>query len=353
MEPLIGLALFVVFIGVCVGGLIFIGVAAFDALAHFDRAAKTATEEVRPARSWTFESLLATVAVPVLGVAALLFAGYKFFDYGVAHGFLSPATRTIAAALAAFVAIAFAEVRVRPRARTLADILTGAAFACLFVCIWLAREHFAFIDDVTAFALSFATMCTCVAASVRSKSFAIILFASIGALVMAVSQLFSETHSWLDLTSANLVAAMLLLCASTIALKQNHKWASYLLGGCSAVVLFAWLNFSIDAATAGNALLSFTVDTALARDVVRGIAWSCFALVLLAIGIRTNTKHWRISGLALVIITALKVCLHDASHFDEFFRIVALLALAITLIAVALAYRRFVFKSDKQSRLPA
>ena len=70
------------------------------------------------------------------------------------------------------------------------------------------------------------------------------------------------------------------------------------------------------------------------------LLWSVYAGLLTASGFRYRRRSLRIAGLALFALTLLKVAFIDISDLDQFYRIVALLALGLILLAVAWAYQR-------------
>ena len=68
--------------------------------------------------------------------------------------------------------------------------------------------------------------------------------------------------------------------------------------------------------------------------------WSAFAGLLTLAGFRLQLRALRVAGLVLFGITLVKVIFLDISELDQFYRILALLALGLVLMAVAWAYQR-------------
>ena len=72
------------------------------------------------------------------------------------------------------------------------------------------------------------------------------------------------------------------------------------------------------------------------------VLWSIFAGLMTAAGFRFRQRAWRIAGLVLFGITLFKVVFSDLSELEQLYRILALLALGLVLLAVAWAYQRAV-----------
>jgi uncharacterized membrane protein len=70
------------------------------------------------------------------------------------------------------------------------------------------------------------------------------------------------------------------------------------------------------------------------------LLWSTYAGLLTAAGFRWRRRALRTAGLVLFGITLAKALLVDISELRQFYRIVALLALGMVLLAVAWAYQR-------------
>ena len=83
-----------------------------------------------------------------------------------------------------------------------------------------------------------------------------------------------------------------------------------------------------------------------ARDATTSVAWAVYALVLLAVGVRTRSGSLRWLSLGLLVITLGKVFLHDLGELEDLYRVASLVGLAVSLIVVSLIYQRFVFRLD-------
>jgi uncharacterized membrane protein len=118
-------------------------------------------------------------------------------------------------------------------------------------------------------------------------------------------------------------------------------------GSAALLVIFVWINLSILDAFATDRALSLDFERQPARDLTTSIAWAAYALVLLGFGVRRASRGLRWASLALLVTTIAKVFLHDLGELEDLYRVASLLGLALSLIAVSLAYQRFVFRSER------
>lgn len=135
-------------------------------------------------------------------------------------------------------------------------------------------------------------------------------------------------------------------------LPSNVAVASAACGLAAVVVTFVWLNLAIADWFATGTTLTVSFARLPARDLATSIVWAAYALLLLGIGMA-----WRLSGLrwvsgALLIVTIAKVFLHDLGELRDLYRVASLVGLAISLLAVSLAYQRFVFRSGTEEEEP-
>jgi uncharacterized membrane protein len=79
-----------------------------------------------------------------------------------------------------------------------------------------------------------------------------------------------------------------------------------------------------------------------ASQLALSVLWSVFAGLITAAGFRFRQRPWRIAGLVLFGVTLLKVVCSDIAGLEQFYRILALLALGVILLGVAWAYQRVV-----------
>ena len=116
-------------------------------------------------------------------------------------------------------------------------------------------------------------------------------------------------------------------------------------GLAALVVIFVWINLAIADWFATGPMLHVSFERLPARDLTTSLAWAVYALVLLAIGMSRRSIGLRWVSLGLFMITIAKVFLHDLGQLHDLYRVASLLGLAVSLIAVSLAYQRFVFRA--------
>ncbi|MEY3897893.1 MAG: hypothetical protein RLZZ214_3414 [Verrucomicrobiota bacterium] len=109
------------------------------------------------------------------------------------------------------------------------------------------------------------------------------------------------------------------------------------------VLLFLLLNIEIaDYFTApGERFIAFRFGGNFARDMTYSIAWGLFSLGLLGIGFRCGSKHARLAAVGLLVVTLLKVFLHDLAAIQNIFRIGALVGVAVIAFIASFLYQRF------------
>jgi len=127
--------------------------------------------------------------------------------------------------------------------------------------------------------------------------------------------------------------------------KGGRPLASGLCGLACVAVVFAWINLSIydwfSAADESHLRLDFRRYPA--RDLSLSIAWTVYALALLAIGMAKRLSGLRWVSLAVLVVALGKVFLHDLGQLEGLYRVFSLSGLGISLLVVSLLYQRFVF----------
>jgi uncharacterized membrane protein len=117
-----------------------------------------------------------------------------------------------------------------------------------------------------------------------------------------------------------------------------------LCGLAAVAVVFAWINLAIADLFATGPNLQLSFERLPARDATTSVAWAGYALVLLAIGVRSRSGAMRWLSLGLLVMTLGKVFLHDLGELEDLYRVGSLVGLALSLIVVSLIYQRFVFR---------
>ena len=128
----------------------------------------------------------------------------------------------------------------------------------------------------------------------------------------------------------------------------KHPIGGALCGLAAVAVVFVWINLTIADIFATGPNLELSFQRLPARDATTSVAWAAYALVLLAIGVRTRSGSMRWLSLGLLVITLGKVFLHDLGELEGLCRVGSLVGLALSLIIVSLIYQRFVFRLDPE-----
>lgn len=109
----------------------------------------------------------------------------------------------------------------------------------------------------------------------------------------------------------------------------------------AAILAFLLLNIEIADYFSTGSHLTFRFSGSLGQDMTYSIAWGLFAMGVLAAGFRWQHAITRYIGLGLLIVTLLKLFLHDLFRLGGLYRIGSLIGLAVVLIALSFAYAKF------------
>ncbi len=116
----------------------------------------------------------------------------------------------------------------------------------------------------------------------------------------------------------------------------------------AGVLLFLLLNIEIaDYFTEpGSRFVTITfTGLNLARDMTTTVAWSLFSLGLLVAGFWSGAKGARYAGVGLLAVTLVKLFLHDLASLETFYRIGALMVVAVIALLASFLYQRFFDKT--------
>ena len=114
------------------------------------------------------------------------------------------------------------------------------------------------------------------------------------------------------------------------------------------VLLFLLLNIEIaDYFTSpGERCVAFRFGGNFARDMTYSISWGLFSLGLLGLGFWKHSKHLRFAAIGLLVVTLIKVFLHDLAAIQNIFRIGALVGVAVIAFVASFLYQRFFDRSN-------
>ena len=128
-----------------------------------------------------------------------------------------------------------------------------------------------------------------------------------------------------------------------------ERTAPPLLYSLGAILVFLLLNIEIADYFSIGPTLTFSFSGDFARDMTYSIAWAVFAFALLLIGMKQKSGAVRYAGLALLVITLVKLFLHDLSSLNQLYRIGAFIGVALILIIASFLYQRFLSPGAKKN----
>ena len=141
--------------------------------------------------------------------------------------------------------------------------------------------------------------------------------------------------------AAALFGALLCLPPTDRGLLQRARRA--VLGTGVLLLVFLWLNWTIENLFTETERVTFFASKGHARDLTTSLAWGVYGMVLLLLGTWRHVTSLRWASLAVLLLSIGKVFLHDLGHLDGLYRVASLAGLALSLIGVSLFYQRFVF----------
>jgi hypothetical protein len=108
------------------------------------------------------------------------------------------------------------------------------------------------------------------------------------------------------------------------------------------ILLFLLVNIEIaDSFSPPGHYLVFNFSGDFAQDMTYSLAWALFAFAVLGVGFRLRHAATRYAGMGLLVVTLLKLFLHDLWRLGGLYRVVSLVSLAIVLILISFIYQRF------------
>lgn len=128
----------------------------------------------------------------------------------------------------------------------------------------------------------------------------------------------------------------------------GSRFTTYL-GLVAGFLTFVWLNLQVFLYFETEVSLRLNLDSLPARDLTLSIAWILYALGLLAVGMARQVSRLRQVSLVVLLLTLMKVFLHDLGGLEGLYRVGSLFGLAVSLLLVSLLYQRFVFPRIREA----
>ena len=150
------------------------------------------------------------------------------------------------------------------------------------------------------------------------------------------------------------IVTICLIAGARLLVPPRHKLSGLnvppILYSLATIMAFLLLNIEIaDYFSGAGPRLIFNFSASFAQDMTYSLAWAVFAFAVLTIGFKINNSPTRYAGVALLIVTLVKLFLHDLWRLGGLYRIGSLIGLAVVLMLVSFIYQRFLSSTDRVS----
>jgi len=115
-----------------------------------------------------------------------------------------------------------------------------------------------------------------------------------------------------------------------------------ILNALGGLLTFLLLNIEIADFYSSGRTLTFEFSRNLAQDMTYSLAWGLFGLIVLILGIKWGSQGARRASLGLLILTILKLFLHDLWRLGQLYRVGAFIGLALVLMFTSFLYQKYV-----------
>jgi uncharacterized membrane protein len=129
-------------------------------------------------------------------------------------------------------------------------------------------------------------------------------------------------------------------------------WLSGALSLAAVLTTFLWLNIEVVNVLSDGAHYAFEWVRRPLRDVALSVAWTCYALTLLVVGMRFDRSALRWTSPVFFLATIAKVFLYDLGELRGLHRVGSLVGLALALLSVSVLYQRLVFRARSPATSP-
>ncbi|MCB9618255.1 MAG: DUF2339 domain-containing protein [Sandaracinus sp.] len=228
---------------------------------------------VAPAPTIEWEQWLGIRGAAALGALVLTLAGLYFFQYSIEHGLISPALRVVLGVGVGLGCVAASEARLRHSHPTLAQWLTGAGVAILYVAFWAGRALYDLYPAWAASAAMIATTAACVTLASTRRSTVVAALGLFGGFVTPLALSTGEDRPF------SLFGYLLLLDVAMLWLAYRRRWAWLAIASLVGTTLYqlAWLIVRLDgprmALGAGIVALFAAIFALLPRRDDEGALW--------------------------------------------------------------------------------
>jgi uncharacterized membrane protein len=124
---------------------------------------------------------------------------------------------------------------------------------------------------------------------------------------------------------------------------------SSVLPAAGVILLFLLLNIEIADFYSTGPTIVFRFGSTVSQDLTYTIGWLAFGILLLAAGISSRNGSARITAVALIAVTTLKCFAYDLSSLRGLYLVASLTGLAVSLVLVSLALKKYVLSKPKDA----
>ncbi len=195
-----------------------------------------------PASGGGLEQWIGVRGAAALGAIVLVLAGLYFFQYSIERGLISPALRLALGVGVGLTCVGASELRLRHRHPTLAQWLTGAGIAILYVAFWAGRALYDLYPSWAASVAMIATTGACITLASARRS---VVIAALGLFGGFVTPLALSTGQ--DRPIA-LFGYLLVLDGAMLWLAYRRRWAWLALASLVGTALYqvGWILARLD-----------------------------------------------------------------------------------------------------------
>jgi uncharacterized membrane protein len=138
--------------------------------------------------------------------------------------------------------------------------------------------------------------------------------------------------------------ALLLALAGTTFSRRRDAFAAAVAWSGALFLAFVLVTLEVRQAFHGSYLDAGGATTA--ERYAYSAAWLVFGILLLVAGVARKGRALRFASLGVTLLTVLKVFLYDASGLTGLYRVASFFGLGVSLLGLAWAYQRFVFREE-------
>jgi uncharacterized membrane protein len=144
------------------------------------------------------------------------------------------------------------------------------------------------------------------------------------------------------------IPAVLIAVLARVVRHSRPRPYYYLAAVLAMVLALAYLSLEVRTLFHGPVLNApFVYD---AEQYTYSVTWLAFGVALLLVGVALQSQPARMASAAVVILTILKVFLHDLRGVEGLWRALSIICLGLTLMGIGWLYQRLLFPARKPAQ---